>query len=94
MDILIIKGGHSDLQRERIITHTHLFTTITSTSSVSSSPACISCPSFKMKFQTIVVLFATAASAVSLPVCEQRPAACDAMSKQDKTQCKKKIGTS
>ncbi|KAM6516570.1 hypothetical protein FALCPG4_014751 [Fusarium falciforme] len=44
-----------------------------------------------MKFQTLVVLFATAASAVSPPVCGERPAACDSMSKQDKNACKKKI---
>ncbi|RSL44393.1 hypothetical protein CEP54_014707 [Fusarium duplospermum] len=44
-----------------------------------------------MKYQTLVVLFATAASAVSPPVCGERPAACNAMTKQDKNACKKKI---
>ncbi|RTE83630.1 hypothetical protein BHE90_001822 [Fusarium euwallaceae] len=44
-----------------------------------------------MKYQALVVLFATAASAVSPPVCADRPAACDAMTKQDKNACKKKI---
>ncbi|KAM0438508.1 hypothetical protein ACHAPT_001257 [Fusarium lateritium] len=46
-----------------------------------------------MKFQSLVVLFATAATAVDLPLCGDRPQGCDDLTKQDKTTCKKKIAS-